>query len=153
MEYYSIMDKKDIKIITVLEENAKLSTKKIAKRVQLPITTVHNRIKKLEQQKIIKGYTVQLDYKQLGKGLSAFILISVDLKLLKTIKKTQYDIIKSLERISTIHKVNVVIGRADLIVHMRVKDLDELDKVLLGEIQLIDGISDTQTNIVLREKN
>ena len=59
MEYYSIynMDKKDKTILELLNENSKLTTSQISKKTIIPITTVHNRIKKLEKEGIITGYT------------------------------------------------------------------------------------------------
>ena len=72
-----MLDNKDLKILEVLKVNSRLSTQKIAKKTLIPITTVHNRMKKLEKEGIIKGYTVILDYKKLGKPILSFILISV----------------------------------------------------------------------------
>ena len=56
------IDQKDIQIIEILKSNARLTTKDIAKKVKLPITTVHNRIKKLEINNIIKNFTINLNY-------------------------------------------------------------------------------------------
>ena len=55
------INEKDRKILDVLKKNAKLTTSQISKKTNIPITTVHNRIKKLEQQEIIKGYTIVLN--------------------------------------------------------------------------------------------
>ena len=77
-----MIDEKDLKIISLLKENAKLSMQQIAKKTLIPITTVHNRIKKLEKSGIIKGYTINLDDKKL-QSISAFILVTVDYKFLK----------------------------------------------------------------------
>ena len=86
MEFYSIMDNKDEKILELLRENSKLTTHQISKKTLIPITTIHNRIKKLEQEGIIKRYTLELDNKKLGKELAAFIHITVDYRLLKQLK-------------------------------------------------------------------
>ena len=48
------MDEKDEKILKLLKENSKLTTQQISKKTLIPITTIHNRIKKLEKEGIIK---------------------------------------------------------------------------------------------------
>ena len=77
------IDEKDQKIIELLQEHGDYTTRQIAKHTLLPITTIHNRIKKLKQEGVIKKFTVELDYAQINKGLLVYILISVDLQLLK----------------------------------------------------------------------
>jgi len=151
MEFYSIVDQKDEKILEILKENAKLSTKQISKRVNLPITTVHNRIKKLEKEGIVKGYSVILDNKKLGKNLSAYVLISADLKLLKEKNRTQHDLAKDLRKLPCTEKVDIVTGKSDLVVYINVKDIEELDKFLLGKIHNIEGVNNTQTLIIIHE--
>jgi DNA-binding Lrp family transcriptional regulator len=71
------LDKKDLQILELLKRDSKLTTSKIAKKTLIPTTTIHNRIKKLEKSGIIKNYTLNLDWKKLGKNITAFILVSV----------------------------------------------------------------------------
>ena len=56
------MDERDEAIIKILERSAKLSSRAIAKRVGLPISTVHRRIKKMEQEGLISGYKALINY-------------------------------------------------------------------------------------------
>lgn len=151
MEFYSIMDQKDIKILGILNKNARLSSKEISKKVGLPITTVHNRIKRMEKSDIIIGYNLEINYKKLERGLSIYLLVSCDIGLLKEKKKTQYDVAGQLKNLSYVEKVDIVIGGTDIIVYLRVKDIDEFDRILLKEIHKIEGINNTTTSIVLHE--
>ena len=145
------MDEKDKKILEILQENNNLSTRDIAKRTRIPITTIFKRIKKLKQNKVIKRFTVELDHAQLGKNLSAYILVSADIRSLKEKNKTQYDVASHLRKIEGIDKVDIVTGKTDLIVHIRTKNVQELDAILLGKIQGVHGVSNTQTLIVIHE--
>ena len=70
-------DEKDYKILALLEENARLTTGEIAKELDIPQTTVHNRIKKMKQNKVIKRFTIDLNRKMIGRGLVAYILCTV----------------------------------------------------------------------------
>ena len=65
------LDQKDKKILQILKENANLTTSQIAKKTAIPITTVHNRIKKLNKEKVIKNYTLNLDFEKIGKPLKS----------------------------------------------------------------------------------
>ena len=151
MEYYSIMDKKDEKILELLRENSKLTTQQISKKTLIPITTVHNRIKKLEKERIITKYTIQHDHKKLGKNLGAYIQIVVDYKLLKEIKMFQHDLAKKLKQNEFVEEAAMVTGGTDILIKVRVKDVDELDNFVTKVLRNIDGIEKTQTMVILHE--
>jgi len=147
------LDDKDQKILDLLKEHGDYTTRQIAKKTLLPITTVHHRVKKLKQEGIIKNYTVNLDYSKLEKNFVAYILISANLSLLKQKKKTQHDLAKEIKGFYFVERVDIVSGGTDLVAIVRVKDVEEFDKVLLGKLQLVEGIDKTQSLIVIHEKN
>ena len=145
------MDKKDEKIIEVLKENSKLSSQQISKRTLIPITTVHNRIKKLERKGIISKYSVILDNKKIGKLVSAYVLINVDYRLLRNKKISHKDIIKRLKMYEAIDEASVVSGSIDILIKVRVKDMEELNVFVTEKASNIEGIERTQTMIILNE--
>ena len=145
------MDYKDERILDILKENSKLSTQQISKKASIPITTVHHRIKKLEKQGIIKKYTVVLDPKKIGKAISAYILIIVDYKLLKQIKKTQDDLAKKLKLHPAIEEASTVTGETDIIIKVRAKDMGELNNLITNYVRNVEGIEKTKTVVVLSE--
>ena len=145
------MDDKDRKIIGILKEHADYTTRQIAKKTLLPRTTVHNRIKKLKEDGVIRKFTVQLDNSKIGKGLVAYVLISANIGALKQKHKTQYDIVNDLKKLEFVERADIVSGGTDIVATIRVKDVAEFDKVLLNNLQLIDGVEKTQTMIVLEE--
>jgi DNA-binding Lrp family transcriptional regulator len=145
------MDPKDERIIDILKENSRLSTQQISKKASIPITTVHNRIKKLNREGVIKKYTVVLDNKKIGKPVSAYMLIIVDYKLLKQTNKTQYNLAKKLATHPAIEEASTVAGGTDIIIKVKVKDMDELDHLVTKYIRNLEGVEKTQTMIVLNE--
>lgn len=145
------MDAKDEKILEILKDNAKLSTQQISKKTLIPITTVHNRIKKMERDGIIKGYTVKLDYSKLGKGLSAYILITVDYKHLKEIKSSQHELLKKMQKHPFVEHGAMITGGNDIIIKIRVKNMGEMDEFVTTHLRNIEGIDRTQTLVVLHE--
>lgn len=145
------LDEKDFAILDILKANSKLSTQKIAKTVKIPITTVHNRIKKLEKEGIIRNYTVNVDNKKLGKGLSAYVLITVDYKLLKELKTQQYDLAKKIKSHPSVEEASLVTGASDIIIKVRVSDIDELSEFVTKYLRNVNGVEKTQTAVILAE--
>ena len=148
---YSIMDEKDERILDVLKENGKLSTQQISKKTSIPITTVHNRIKKLEKDGIIKNYTIVLDNKKIGKAIAAYVQIIVDYKFLKEKKMSQHDLAKKLKQHEFVEEVAMITGGTDIIIKVRVKNIEELDNFVTQYLRNIEGIEKTQTMVILNE--
>src|SRR3989338_429599 len=144
-----IPDEKDHQILDILKDHADYTTRQIAKKTLLPITTIHNRIKKLKAEGIIKKFTVKLNYEKLDQNFRAYVLISANLQILKEKKKTQHDLAKDLRKFPFIERVDIVSGGTDLVAVVRVKDVKEFDQMLLGKLQLVEGIEKTQSLIVL----
>jgi len=143
------LDEKDKKILEILKDHAEYTTRQIAKKTLLPITTIHNRIRKLKQEGVIKKFTVIPDYNKVDKGFLVYILISVNLPILKQKKKTQYDIAKELRGFYFTERVDIVSGGTDLVATVRVKDVAEFDKVLLSKLQQVEGVENTRSLIVI----
>lgn len=143
------MDDKDTKILALLKEHADYTTRQIAKKILIPQTTIHNRIRKLTQEGVITRFTIDVHPEKVGKAFAAYVLISANLQLLKEKKKTQYDLAEEIRRCPFVERVDIVSGGTDLVAFIRVKDVTEFDHVLLGKLQLFEGIDKTQSLIVI----
>lgn len=141
-----IIDEKDRKLIKLLSSEANLTSSQISKKTGIPITTVHNRIQKLKESRIIKKYTVLLDYEKVGCPLKAFILVSVNQS-----RVSQTKIGKQLKNLEGVESVDIVTGATDMIVEMRVKDMHILNELITERIRKIEGIDKTQTLMALEE--
>ena len=71
------MDKLDYKILNILKENGRETASDISKAIHLSVSAVLDRIKKMEESGIIKGYTVRVDAKALGNDVTALMEISL----------------------------------------------------------------------------
>ncbi|MBI3033584.1 Lrp/AsnC family transcriptional regulator [Candidatus Woesearchaeota archaeon] len=145
------LDRKDFAILDVLKENSSLSTQKIARKLGIPITTVHNRIKRLEREKIIRNYTVNIDNPKIGKNVSAFILVAVDYKLLKEIKSSQYELARKIRSNPSVEEASMVTGATDIIIKVRVSDIGSLSEFVTRYLRNVDGVEKTQTAVILNE--
>ena len=142
-------DEKDYAILDELKAHGEWTVRKIAKKTGLAPTTVHARIRKLRQAGVIKRFTIDIDHKKLGMGIGAIILVSADLRQLKQRQKTQYDLANEIKKLHGIQRVDIVTGISDLVARARVRDMEELDRLLLQKLQLLEGVSKTQTMIIM----
>ena len=146
------IDEKDMKILDVLRENAKLSSYKIAKKILLPVTTVHSRIKRLEREGIIKQYTILLDDKKLGKNIIAYTLIHYNISLWeKTGKNARDEFKKALLRLPYVEEITYITGSFDVMLKLKLESMDQLNSVLLERLRKIPGIGQTETIFVLEK--
>ncbi len=143
------LDGKDLKIIDILKQHGDYTTREIAKKTLIPTTTVNNRIRKLKSEGIIKKFTIELDADKTGKGFTAYVLISANLPFLKQKNKTQYDLVKEIRAFDFVESADIVSGGTDIVAVIKVKDVNEFDKALLGRLQNIEGIDKTQSLIVI----
>jgi Lrp/AsnC family transcriptional regulator for asnA, asnC and gidA len=139
-------DQKDKKILQILKESSNLTTSRIAKKTSIPVTTVHNRIRKLSKEGVIKNYTVNIDYEKIGKPLKAFVLVTVNQS-----KISQSKIGQEIKSIEGVESADIVTGPFDMIVEIRAKDMHILNDLITNKIRKIEGIDKTQTLMVLEE--
>ncbi|UCE14321.1 MAG: Lrp/AsnC family transcriptional regulator [Candidatus Heimdallarchaeota archaeon] len=145
------MDDKDLKIISALEENSRLSTNDIWRKTGIPQTTVHNRMKKLVKEGIIEGFTIKLNKRMIGKGLGAYILCTVSYRTSKGEKLSQIDVARNVKALPEVEEVSIVTGEIDLIVKVAVKDVEMLNDFVIGKLRDIEGVEKTVTSVVLSE--
>lgn len=154
MEYYSIhmkLDNKDLRLLEVLKKDARLTTSQISKKLNIPITTVHNRIKKLTKEGVIKNYTINIDYKKLGKEISVYILINVIYTTADGKKLDQEEIANEIKKQEEVEEVSIVTGGPDIIVKVRTNDVEALNDFVIKRLRAIRGVDKTQTMVVLRQ--
>lgn len=145
------VDEKDRRILEVLHENSDLSIQKISKRTGIPITTVHNRIKRLKKSGIIKNYTVNLDYQKLGKHVLAFVLINVNQKSMTDSDMDQFDVLREIKKFGHVEEADLITGSNDILLKCRFNTLDELTEFVVKDLRSEKThISNTQTLVVLR---
>ena len=135
------MDETDHSLMSLLRQDARLSVAALAQKLKVSRGTVTNRIRRLEDDGVIVGYTVRLRPDVQHNTIKAWMSIAVDGNQTRTV-------IASLlgePGVATLHDTN---GRWDLLAELRAETLQELAKVL-ERIRLLKGISNTETSIHL----
>ena len=136
------IDDIDKEIIKMLQENARSSFRKIAKKLNVSEATIFVRVRKLLKKGVIKGFTAIVSPELLGKNLTAFILINVDPKKLQQVRE-------ALSKIDDVYEIYDVTGSYYIIAKVRTEDQKKLAKII-DEVGMIDGIISTETAVVLR---
>lgn len=139
------IDELDIKILTMLLQNARLPFTDIAHDVHTSSGTVHVRMKKLEAAGIVKGAQLLLSPAKLGYDICAFLGIYLEKgSLYKTV-------VKELEAIPEIIELHYTTGNYNILAKIVCRDTQHLREVLNDKIQAIEGIERTETFISLEE--
>lgn len=139
------LDKLDLDIIQALMEDAEISYADLGKKLFVSGGTIHVRIKKLEEHKVVIGRKLAVDLKSLGYDVIAFIGIYLE-------KSSLYDTVaKDLKQIPEIVRVNYTTGNYSMFAEVVCKDIQQLRLVLHDKLQNIKGIERTETLISLEE--
>jgi Lrp/AsnC family transcriptional regulator for asnA, asnC and gidA len=139
------LDKLDFQIIQEMMEDAEISYADLGKKLFVSGGTIHVRIKKLEELKVVKGKRLSVDLKSLGYDVIAFIGIYLE-------KSSLYDsVARELKKIPQIVRLNYTTGNYSMFAEIVCKDIQQLRFVLHDELQKIKGIERTETFISLEE--
>jgi DNA-binding Lrp family transcriptional regulator len=135
------MDDLDRELIGTLRANARATVASLAKKLRVARGTVQNRIGKLEKDGTILGYTVRLRPQSEGHRIAALMTIAVEGNRLDAVLRT----LRGDPAVTTLHTTN---GRWDLVAELRADSLEAFDQVL-GRIRMVEGISGTETSLLL----
>jgi Lrp/AsnC family transcriptional regulator for asnA, asnC and gidA len=145
------LDDKDQLIINLLTENSRLTSNDIFKQTKIPQTTVYNRIKKLDSDGVIEKFTIKLNNRLIGKGLSAYIFCTISYRTSTGEKISQPKVARQIKSLTEVDEVVIVTGETDLIIKVSVSDVDELNSFVVKKLRDIEGVEKTITSVVLSE--
>lgn len=136
------LDEIDLGILSLLQDNCRISLAKIGEQVGLSAPSVIERVKKLEDVGLIRGYHALLDAKRLGMDVTAFIGVSINHP--RSISRFE-------EEVSTIDDVlecHHVTGEYTLLLKAKTLNTSSLEN-LISRIRSIEGVERTETMVVL----
>lgn len=137
------LDEIDLRILHALQDDGRISNAEIARRLGMAASAIYERIRKLEERDVIRGYTTRLDPKALGYGLVAYVRIQTGdgARLSETAP--------ALNAMPEVQEAHRVVGEDCFFVKVRVEDTDALARLLDEEIQVLPFVASTKTTIVL----
>ncbi len=141
------MDETDLKILRLLQQNAQLTIKEIAAQINLSLTPVHDRIKKLEESGVIEKYVAILHKKKLGKPLMVYCNVTLD-------RQVQEHFVAFNEAIGQMPEVvecNVVSGNFDYLLKIIIKDMEAYQTFYTSKLSVIKSIDKISSFFVMAE--
>lgn len=142
-----ILDRIDRNILSELQKNGRISNIELSKRVGLSPTPCLERVRRLEKQTYIQGYTAQLNPRLLHSALLVFVKITLNRSLNNIFEEFN----QAVQRLEEIQECHLVSGDFDYLLKTRVCDMAAY-RTLLGEILLrLPGVRDSRTYVVLEE--
>ena len=133
----------DSQILNIIQQDARISNAEIARQVGLAPSAVLERVKKLEERGIIRGYAAELDAAQIGFGLTAFIFVRT--------KDCSDEADRLLAAIPEVLEVHDVAGDEDYLLKVRAKDTEDLARILREKLKNVPNVISTRTTVVLRK--
>ena len=137
------MDDLDLQIIEKLQENDKLSYKKIGKALKKPASTIHFRVKKLIDEKIIVKFSAIVDMEKLGYNTVGWLGLTID-PLMRD------EIIKKLASYKLIKMISSTTGDYNLMLQILAENEKNLWNFIRENIQIIEGVHDVHVSSSLK---
>jgi DNA-binding Lrp family transcriptional regulator len=143
------LDDRDTAILALIQRDSKLTAREIARKIDSPITTVFAKIKRMEEQGIIKEYRAVLDPKKLNYTTTAFILASVTYGTRnEETRFSQRDKAAEIAKFPEVQEVHIITGDWDLLIKIRERNVDSIGRFVIDKLRFIKGIEKTLTCVV-----
>ena len=137
----------DRRIMEVLQKDGRMSNQELAESIQLSPSPCLRRLKRLEEEGIIEGYSALLNAKKLGLTLMAFIGISMDRHTPERFQRFE-ELIASYPEVLECH---LITGQsADYLLKVIVKDMEAFQQFLLNRVTTIEGVTGVHSSFVMK---
>ena len=138
------LDAKDLQIIRALQQDGRLSNLDLAEKVNLSPSPCLRRVRLLEEDGVITGYSANVSAKAMGLAITAFIRI--------TLQRHDKAVVSGFEaRVREIDEIldcHLMTGEADYLLQVMVPDLDAYEQFVRGKLHAIAGINSISTSLV-----
>lgn len=139
------LDLTDLKLLRLLQKDAKLTTKAIATRVNLSPTPVYERIKRLEKEGLIEKYTAIVNAEKVGKTLTVFCNIT----LKEHTKEIGNAFVKDIVKLNEVVECYNISGDYDFLLKILVKDMKHYQSFVINELGAVKNIGSAHSTFVI----
>ena len=141
------LDRTDRLILKHLQEDGRISNVALAKKVNLSATPCLERVRRLEKDGYIKGYTALLNPLKVGAGILVFVEIVLQLNSRQAFREFRQEALK----LDALLECHLVSGNFDYLIKARVKDMQEYRSLLGEQILALPGVADSRSYVVMEE--
>jgi Lrp/AsnC family leucine-responsive transcriptional regulator len=137
----------DVKLLELLQQNARLSNVTLAKRVGLSPSACLRRVRALEEQRYIRSSVTLLDPRRLGLGVSVFIQVSLEKKDEATLKRFE----RTMTQRPEVMECYLMTGDSDYLLRVVVSDVAAFERFLMEHLTKIPGIATIKSSFTLNQ--
>ena len=141
------MDAIDKKLLQLLQHDTKKTTKELSLKLNLSVTAIYERIKKLEREGIIAKYVVLLDKEKVGKNFVVFCHLKLIQHTKDFLTKFESEVVQ-LKEVLECHHVS---GDYDYILKIAVKNMEEYREFLVTKLTTLEHIGSTHSTFMISE--
>lgn len=139
------LDKIDLKILKILQENSKITNLDLSKKIGLSPAPTLERVKKLEQTEIIESYHAKVNPQSIGLNVKTFVLVSLAWQKDKALENFQ----EKIKQIDEIVECYIITGEADFLIKIVCKDIPTYEQLLFKTLSQIEEIERLKTLMTL----
>jgi Lrp/AsnC family leucine-responsive transcriptional regulator len=140
---HQVVDDRDRKILALVQRDAKLPQAEIARRVGLSAAAVNERLRKLENAGHLRRYVAVVDPKAVGASIAAFVEVFIEHP------RHEPGFVKQVLKLDEVQECHHITGEFSLLLKIRARDMESLQRLLIQEINALEGVRQTRTVIVL----
>ena len=144
-EEMPVLDNKDLEILKLLQQNARVTIKEISEKVHLSTTPVHERIRRMEESGVIKQYVTLLNASKVGKGLMVICYVS----LRQHSKNAGDKFIRSILEINEVLECLTISGEFDFMLKVVAANMDEYYHFHVNKLSALENVGNVQSVFVM----
>ncbi len=141
------LDAADLRILRLLQADGRLTNQELAERAGLSTSACWRRVKRLEDEGVIRGYRADLDRRKVGVGVMAFIRIQID----DHGEAEAQRFVAAVGRLDAVVACWAVTGEADFLLQVAAPDLDAFGEFVMTVIGRLPGIKAMHSSLALKE--
>ena len=138
------LDDIDERLLTLLRDDARQTIAQLAKELGISRGAIYSRLARLEEEKVVAGYTVRLGNAFAASRIRAHMMI-------KTLPRFHREVEVALAAMSQVQAIHAISGEYDIIAMLEAEDGVQLNE-LIDEVGLLDGVERTTTSVILATK-
>lgn len=135
----------DRRVLAAMQHRGRITNLDLAKRMNMSPSAMLERVRRLEERKVIRGYRTVIDPAQLGFKLRAMVLITLSRHQIASIDGFE-ESIRSIPEVTSCYHLT---GQYDYLVHLRVRDMEHLGELIKHTIGSIPGVEKQETFLAL----
>ena len=137
------LDELDMRILEILQKDGRMALTRLSAHLDVPHTTIRDRLKKLEGGGVIERYVAVLDPARVGLPISAFVMVTLDQRL------ETAPAVAALMDVAEVGEAFLLTGDVDVLIRIWARDVEHLRQIVYEKLSMVPGLVRTNTVVIL----